>query len=213
MRTAPTKDVHLAIQASELLKRTELRERGWTSTMIARLLPEPDAVLPNPRYRSAAPMRLYRRERVELVEATAEFTRLRETGARRAARSKASAARRAVELVGSARAYRPELPTTLKYERLLKRAVDHYNVANLHRGDYADHTSSPEFLARTAWNFFRHHLTDWDATWERLAGKPGVRDAYIAAAESLTAHVCARFPVLREAASAWMQRKRHDAGG
>ena len=39
-------------------------EFGWTDTLIARHLGEPDAETPNPHYRSAAPMRLYLLDRV-----------------------------------------------------------------------------------------------------------------------------------------------------
>ena len=40
-----------------------LRERGWSDAMIRDYLGDPDATRPNPRYRSAAPMKLYLAER------------------------------------------------------------------------------------------------------------------------------------------------------
>jgi len=210
MGDASIKAARLAMDAGEVLRRTELRGRGWTDAMIGRLLSAPDMTLPNPEYRSGAPMRLYRRARVEAIETTPEFTELREAGARRAERAKNVAVRRAAELVAKARAYEPELPTTLDYEQLKKRAIRIYNTQSLHRGDRATLDSDAAFLARMSWNYFRHHMTDWDATWEGFSGKPGVREAYIAAAGSLASHVCERFPVLRDAARAWLDRKQEN---
>lgn len=199
------------MDAGEVFRRSELRERGWTDAMIRRLLSTPDMTLPNPEYRSGAPMRLYRRARVEIIEERREFTELREAGARRAERSKNVAVRRASDLVAKARAYEPALPTTLDYEELRKRAIRSYNTQSMDRADRATLDSDAAFLARMSWNHFRHHMTDWDATWEGFSGRPGVREAYIAAAESLASHVCERFPVFRDAARAWLDRKQKAA--
>jgi hypothetical protein len=53
--------------------RPTLRERGWTDALIARFLPEPDLLAPNPHYRCGAPRKLYLIARVEAVEATDAF--------------------------------------------------------------------------------------------------------------------------------------------
>lgn len=66
-----------------------LKERGWTDAMIRDLLGKPDLTVDNPHYKSAAPMRLWRLQRAEAAEATAEFTQRKE----RAARQCASAAK------------------------------------------------------------------------------------------------------------------------
>jgi hypothetical protein len=46
---------------------------GWTPAAIARFLGEPDDLADNPHYRRAAPMRLYKTERVLAAEQTPEF--------------------------------------------------------------------------------------------------------------------------------------------
>ena len=46
-----------------------LRERGWTDAMVREYLGEPDATRPNPRFRTAAPMKLYLAQRAEVCEA------------------------------------------------------------------------------------------------------------------------------------------------
>ncbi len=76
------------IQAAvECVGAVGLKERGWTEAMIRDLLGKPDTLRDNPHYKSAAPMRLWRLQRVEAVEATPEFAQRREraTGQRVAA--------------------------------------------------------------------------------------------------------------------------------
>jgi hypothetical protein len=71
----------------------ELRKRGWTEAMIRDLLGKPDPRVDNPHYSSAAPMRLWRLQKVEVAEALPEFAGRRE----RAVRQCAAAARAAEE--------------------------------------------------------------------------------------------------------------------
>lgn len=49
-----------------IAKATLKKERGWTDSLIARFLGEPDKTRPNPHYRTnGAPMRLFALKRVE----------------------------------------------------------------------------------------------------------------------------------------------------
>lgn len=50
-------------------------DRGWTSTMIRDLLGAPDDCAPNPRYRSAAPCKLYDIDRIIRAEGTEAYTK------------------------------------------------------------------------------------------------------------------------------------------
>ena len=52
---------------------TLLKERGWSKGRIARLLKNPDKLVPNPHYRTAPKMRLYAQSRVLAAEASPEF--------------------------------------------------------------------------------------------------------------------------------------------
>jgi hypothetical protein len=61
--------------------------------MIREYLGEPDATRPNPRYRSAAPMKLYLTERAEAAEASPEWAERKACGARRRAAGVAAADR------------------------------------------------------------------------------------------------------------------------
>lgn len=63
---------------TEMASKKGVKCRGWTDGAIDRLLGEPDKYAPNPHYKSAEPMRLYRLSRVQLLEETAEFKRFQE---------------------------------------------------------------------------------------------------------------------------------------
>jgi hypothetical protein len=71
-----------------------LKARGWSPGMIDSLLGEPDKLKKNPRYSTAAPMRLYLLDRVAVVEQSPAFVAARETAGKRSAAAKAAAAKR-----------------------------------------------------------------------------------------------------------------------
>lgn len=52
---------------------SELLEQGWTKGLIVKFFSEPDARRTNPRYRSAAPVKLYSIEKVNAVIQTEEY--------------------------------------------------------------------------------------------------------------------------------------------
>ncbi len=58
---------------AEYVTRAVVTERGWTQTAVARFLAEPDGTMPNLRYRSSPPIRLYAMERVLAIEGTSEW--------------------------------------------------------------------------------------------------------------------------------------------
>jgi hypothetical protein len=68
----------------------DLRERGWTDTLIQRFLPDPDETRTNPHYRSGPRMKLYALGRVLGIESSTEFVpSLGRVLARRDAKAKA----------------------------------------------------------------------------------------------------------------------------
>ncbi len=78
-----------------------LRERGWTDAMIRDYLGDPDATRPNPRYWSAAPMKLYLADRAEAAEATPEWAARKALGDKRRAAGEAVFARKRAETGGA----------------------------------------------------------------------------------------------------------------
>ncbi len=87
--------------AVECVGAVGLKERGWTEAMIRDLLGKPDALRDNPYYKSADPMRLWRLQRVEAVEATPEFAQRQARAAgQRAAAAKAVQTKKLWKLLG-----------------------------------------------------------------------------------------------------------------
>lgn len=78
-----------------------LKERGWTEAMIRDLLGDPDLTADNPHYKSAAPMRLWRLQKVEAAEAAPEFAARRDRAERQcAAAAKAAGTRKLWKALG-----------------------------------------------------------------------------------------------------------------
>ena len=57
----------------EYINKSMLKQRGWTESMIKKILGNEDASKDNPMYKSAPPMKLYLMKRVIDAEATDEF--------------------------------------------------------------------------------------------------------------------------------------------
>ena len=67
-----------AVREKEKITQTRLiSERGWTKGLINELLDEPDVLVDNPHYKSAAPMRLYFLDRVKHIEQTSDVFKSR----------------------------------------------------------------------------------------------------------------------------------------
>jgi hypothetical protein len=168
-----------------------LRERGWTEAMIREYLGESDTTRPNPRYWSAAPMKLYLAQRAEAAETTPEWAERKALGARRRASGAATAARKRAETEALARQLAADLVASLVFPADPRQAaIDAYN--NWHSNDCtcpgwhelgscdkrADASDPPEFLRRITVNYARHELTGYDRAYNRLAGRVGHQGAH-----------------------------------
>ncbi|MFC8664126.1 hypothetical protein [Streptomyces sp. NPDC057199] len=109
-----------------------LRARGWTDGTVRRLLGEPDRLSAHPHFRSAPWIRMYRVERVEAAEESAEFRSgaafaARRSGAVRKAvgrRGREAVARRRREVLARILAAPIEVPR-MDAGELTQRAVEH----------------------------------------------------------------------------------------
>ena len=197
-----------------------LRERGWTDAMIRDYLGDPDATRPNPRYWSAAPMKLYLADRAATAEATPEWARRKALGDRRRAAGEAVAARKRAETQALARQLAADLVATLAFPADPRQAaIDAYNdwhstactCPGWHELGFCDkHAAAsdpPEFLHRITVNHARHELPGYDRADNRLAGRVGHQDAHeilrAAVNAAIEAKLAARPPVTpKEAAEA-----------
>lgn len=82
----------------EMVTATQLRERGWTATLVRDLLGDPDELRLNRYRKSNAPMQLYLLARVEAAEARPEFSDAFEIARRRSETAKATTDEKRVAL-------------------------------------------------------------------------------------------------------------------
>jgi hypothetical protein len=189
--TAATGHPSVAVVTGTHLTMAGLRERGWSDVMIRDYLGEPDATRPNPRYRSAAPMKLYLAERAEVAEASPEWAARKALAARRRAAGVAAADRKRAETEALARQLAADLLASLVFPADPQQAaIESFN--KWHSGDCtcpgwykvgfcdkrADASDSPEFLHRITVNYARHRLTGYDRASNRLVGRIGHQDAH-----------------------------------
>lgn len=98
-----------------MLSTHELKERGWTAGMIAKLLPTHDSTRANQREVGrtrkllAAPVKLYQRARVEEVETTEEFLIAEAAAQKDKARARKGVATRTEHLRAYVAGYVPQL--------------------------------------------------------------------------------------------------------
>jgi hypothetical protein len=101
-----------------------LRMRGWTGAMVHRLLGAADRLSVNPRVRGAPQVRLYRLERVEAAERSAEFRAAADSSGRRSEVVRAAVRRRREETLERIRSEPIKVPR-LDPGRLALRAMEH----------------------------------------------------------------------------------------
>jgi len=182
----------------------QLKQRGWTETLVKQFLGPPDATRPNPHYKSAAPMRLYAATRVEALEACEDWRRAAERSRMRSEAGKAVAVRKADELIERAEQL-PITVTRLPLDQLQKRAIASYNAFHVEVlwervNDYekADAQSDPAFLSRITVNYIRHSLTAYDKHLQEVAGRIGLSQAIGTIRRRVYAAISATYPEYAE---------------
>ena len=189
----------------EMLTQAALLGRGWTLAGIHRFLGDPDATRPNPRYRSAAPSKLWELDRVEAAEASPEWAAWRLGSKARRSTGRATADRKRAEVAAMVETITINIiPTTLDVAR--SRAVRAYNehadyIAD--RRGYSDPDrepasldSDPDFLDRITVNYLRHERTSYDALGDRLFGLVGRAEAHELLRERVLGAIGATYPAL-----------------
>lgn len=162
-----------------------LKYRGWTESMIKHFFPEPHLQRPNPHYKSAPPMSLYRMPDIESVEQSEAFQALKSRAVKRRTGAKKAVDTKTEKLLASINKD-VSLPV-LKRRRRLHEAIEHYNdrqfERDFDRGDFssdpANEKSDKKFLDRIQVNYLRHCVSDYENRLEDIYGRVGVSKAYI----------------------------------
>lgn len=168
-----------------LYTRNDLKERGWSVSMIRSLLGEP-RVVAELNQSGTRVLHLYHALDVEAAEAEDGFVERRRKAARRSAAGRAATAGRAAEVrrVAAARAAELVVTPPESLEQLEASAIAHQNRlydlrGELHRDPFS---ADRETIDRWCRNYLRHQCSAYDRLLDELtnkfAGVPGVTDIY-----------------------------------
>lgn len=181
---------------------TEVKARGWSQKLIDDILGDPDKLKRNPVYRSAAPVKLWDRARVEAAETLEAFTSYQGRRSKLSAGSKAAAERKRRELFAEIEKMAVHVHI-LPVETVTKKAVAHWENRQWDRGNFecdaAD--ASEETKQRWAVNYIRHHLCNYDGELERIAGRIGINDAVSMIRRKVYKAIAVAYPDLAEECS------------
>lgn len=185
-------------QKEQLISQSGVLSMGFTKSMIDKLLPPP-VLKRNPRYASAAPMKLWREEDVRSVMETQEFQKMSaKSAARKAAAAKAVETKRQnAELVTD------ELIKHISVRRwnmatLERKTLDEKELRNLEHGNYDVPTPDARTLERWMVNFIRHNLCDYDDNLDELFGLVGKEELYKKLKAETLAKIAEVYPELKE---------------
>jgi hypothetical protein len=107
---------------------TLLKERGWSKGRIAKLLKEPDKLVPNPHYRTAPKMRLYAQSRVLAAEALPEFVTFKTSAPKRAEKAATQRLQQRQLLIN--RLSCPSVAPLVIYETIVKQRLTPFNESS-----------------------------------------------------------------------------------
>lgn len=190
----------------EYINKSMLKQRGWTESMIKKILGNEDASKDNPMYKSAPPMKLYLMKRVIDAEATDEFIKRKIRAESRSKTMKNIAENKRQELLDKIEKMTFKI-RVIPEKQLLNNAIKSYNdfheMIAMERNnfdyDYATPKSDRNFLERIEVNYIRHNLTKYDNTLENLAGKIGINDAAIKIKFLILDAISEKYPYLQNA--------------
>lgn len=175
---------------------TILTRPGWSKTILANLLGEPDKrrkQLGRSNY-----LCLYLLERVEAAEKSEQFLNVqtalsnRKLSAEKAVKTKIAKLMNAVSLMKIC---------VNKIEDVELQAIEAYNAIQRDEDCRATTNSEMTFLNRITVNFIRHELTEYDRSLEEIAGKTGVTIAVDAIRNKVYSAIADTYPEYEEECS------------
>ena len=170
------------IKGNDTLTQSDILELGWTKSLIGKYLPDP-TLKPNPRYKKAAPMKLWNKHDVLKVMESEEFKAAmekvaqRKAAAEKAYTAKANKIMEEMTAVGNGLKIKIIPDDDLRQRTLRSKqnwAIEHGNFESI---PYASDIT-PETMERWIVNYIRHNLVKYDTALERLYGKCGRYEAY-----------------------------------
>lgn len=198
------KTMTMSFVRSDYYNKTELKDLGFTESMINALLPEP-TLRPNPFYRSGSPMRLYPKDVVDSVIESPEFkvdlekSKARRSSAMRAVKTKREKTKRDVdEAISRIKVRCPKGMRTR--DGALAAGVRHKERLDASRGEFGDYRNADD-ETRERWtvNYIRHELTDYESELFDMAGKVGCGEEYWRYKKAVLDAISESYPFLADA--------------
>lgn len=165
--------------------KTEIKSFGFTDKMIQEMLSTP-VLKPNPIYKSASPMQLWKCEEVDSVMKSDDFlahvekSKARKSGAKKAVETKRLKLQKEVD-IKIQKILVEELPYKTLVQRTIQDKQSWYDYLNDLRGEYSPRIASDvDNKTKERWmvNYIRHNLTSYDDTLYDMSGKVGCHDEY-----------------------------------
>lgn len=185
---------------------------GWTDSAIVKFLGEPDERKTNPTYRMAPPMRLYRLNRVEAVEATPEFATHAQKSTLRSVSALAVAERKRRETLAWANTVPITLGSVRSLDAVQQSSIRHFNERQKWKsavwGDSRDNAPSllkemsnveESFLDRITVNYLRHEMSNYEGLLEEKFGRIGNAEAYGVIKRRVLEVIADTYPILSDA--------------
>lgn len=180
--------------------KTEIKQRGWTDTMIKNLLPEPQ-LKPVPMHPSWGPMKLWDISLVEQVEGTEAFSKAMEKASKR----KEAAEKAVVTKLVHNMEYIEESIKKIKV-RKLRYAVVYTRMIEDRIYNHGYTGGNEEAEQRWAVNFVRHELTSYDKEMYNIAGKVGTHQMYAEYKRAVLDKIAEAYPELQAECERQKQR-------
>lgn len=190
------------MEKKEYINQTSLLERGWTKSMIAKLLPMP--ILKNNPYNSKSKIKIWELETVLEVEQSTAFADAMSAAEKRKASAKKATETRFNNLMAIVQA---AIDSThikkLDDETLRRRAILHAKERYLKKSgnDYFDGNNLEEAtICRWVVNYIRHQFVkcNYHATYDNVLynfrGKLGKDKLYLYYKSALLDKICAAYP-------------------
>ena len=190
------------INGNDTLTQSEILGMGWTKSLIGKYLPDP-TLKPNPRYKKAAPMKLWNKHDVLKVMESEEFKAAmekvakRKSAAEKAYTTKAKKIMEEMTAVGNGLKIKIIPDENLRQRTLRAKqnwAIEHGNFEFIPCAS----DITPETMERWIVNYIRHNLVKYDTALERLYGKCGRYEAYPEFKRIVLEKIAAAYPKYAE---------------
>jgi hypothetical protein len=184
--------------------------RGWTEGLINRFMPVPDKEKSNPKYKCAAPMKLYALTRVEEIEASDEFKEAKE----KSDKSKLSCSAGVETKRSKTRELVKSLSTLslepMQIDQLRDKAIDHYNISYAYWHGSKVSKDSADGLLNNISVIYLFDMCSKANPLSKIKGKVGNDGAYVDIEISIFQDIAMKYPHLERACNKEIKKRKKE---